>query len=83
MSSNVLKGPTARHKAFRMERAASPARGCSRGFGGAATNKQKWPSRRGGTAIFRMMGPSCPACPVCTEFGITRFPHARICLLVL
>ena len=49
-------------KASRRDAQPAPARSCSKGFGGATTNKQNERPARGGTFIFCTMGPSCIAC---------------------
>ena len=78
-------GPQARKKTSRRDAQPAPARSCSKGFGGAATNKQKWPSRRGRDGHFSHDGTIMPCLPcfVSPIFGICPSPHHQCLRLLL
>jgi len=61
-------------QASRRDAQPAPEWSCSKGFGGAATNKQIGPPAHGGRANFASWVPRCPACP----FLRPRFPPSPV-----
>lgn len=61
--STVPEGRRPDKKAFRRNAQPAPERGCSKGLGALPPTSRMNVPPGGGMFIFRMMGPSCPACP--------------------